>query len=66
MHARPEIRQHLLAAKMKRWALIGTYPSAHANYPPSRARRNFSRLFARYPEIARRLGMTALSAYPPA
>jgi hypothetical protein len=64
MRARPEVRQHLLAAKMKRWALIGRNPSAFPNCPASRARRNFSRLVAKYPELAERLGLTPLSAYP--
>ena len=65
MHARPQLRQHLLARKMQRWALIGRHPSAYPNIPPERARRNFSRLLAKYPQIAERLGLTPLSAYPP-
>jgi hypothetical protein len=65
MRGRPQVRQHLLAAKMKRWALIGRNPSAFPNCPASRARRNFSRLFTKYPELAERLGLTPLSAYPP-
>ena len=64
MHARPEIRERLLAKKMQRWALIGSYPSAYPNCSASRARRNFSRLLAKYPEIAKRLRLTLLSAYP--
>jgi hypothetical protein len=65
MRARPELRNHLLAKKMQRWALIGRHPSAFPNCPASRARRNFSRLLAKYPKIAERLGLTVLSAYPP-
>jgi hypothetical protein len=65
LNARPQIREHLLARKMNRWALIGRHPSAFPNCPASRARRNFSRLFAKYPQIAERLGLTPLSAYPP-
>ena len=64
MRARPQIRERLLAAKMKRWALIGRNPSVFPNCPASRARRNFSRLLAKYPEIAKRLHLDALSAYP--
>jgi hypothetical protein len=64
LHARPQIREHLLAKKMQRWALIGRYPSAYPNISPARARRNFSRLLAKYPRIAQRLGLDALSAYP--
>jgi hypothetical protein len=65
MHARPEIQERLVAAKLKRWAIIGRCPSAYPNSSLSRARRNYARLAARYPELARRLGMDALSAYPP-
>jgi hypothetical protein len=65
MRARPVLRQHLLARKMQRWALIGRHPSAFPNCPASRARRNFARLLAKYPQIAERLGLTPLSAYPP-
>jgi hypothetical protein len=65
MRANPPLREHLLATKLKRWASIGRCPTAYPNCSPSRARRNFSRLMTRYPELARRLGMNALSAYPP-
>jgi hypothetical protein len=33
--------------------------------PPSRARKNYWRLYARYPEIAAKLGLTVLSVYDP-
>jgi hypothetical protein len=64
MHARPEIREILIAQKMKRWALIGKNPHAYPNCTASRARRNYARLFARNEPLARRLGLTPLSAYP--
>ncbi len=65
MHARPEVREILIAGKLRRWALIGQHPHAYPNCSPTRARRNFSRLFSRYQQIAQRLGMTPFSAYPP-
>jgi hypothetical protein len=65
MHARPQIREHLLARAMQKWALMGRHPSAFPNCPASRARRNFSRLLTKYPHIAQRLGLDTLSAYPP-
>jgi hypothetical protein len=65
MRAKLPLREHLLATKMKKWAIIGRCPSAYPNSSLSRARRNYARLVARYPELARRLGMTAISAYPP-
>jgi hypothetical protein len=65
MRAKPQLREHLLAAKMKRWASIGRCPGAYPNCPPSRARRNYARLLAKYPEIAKRLHLDVVSAYPP-
>jgi len=65
MHARPEVKELLISRKMTRWALIGRNPHAYPSVSPSRARRNFSRLCSRYPQIAQRLGMTVTSAYPP-
>jgi hypothetical protein len=64
MNARPEVQQILIAQKLWHWALIGRNPTAFPNCSASRARRNFSRLYVRYPEIARKLRMTAVSAYP--
>lgn len=63
MHARPEIREILISKKLKRWALIAQFPGIHPTCHPSRARKNFWRLCARYPEIAKRLGLTAASLY---
>jgi hypothetical protein len=65
MRAKPVLRQHLLSIAMQRWAMIGRHPSAYPACPVSRARRNFSRLYARYPQIAKNLKLTVLSAYPP-
>jgi hypothetical protein len=65
MHARLQIREHLLARRMNRWALIGRYPSGHPNTSVARARRNFARLFGKYPHIAQRLGLDVLSPFPP-
>jgi hypothetical protein len=45
--------------------LIGRYPSAYPNISPERARRNFSRLLTKYPELAARLSLDVLSPYPP-
>ena len=65
MRARPEVRERILCAKLRRWALIGSSPHAYPNCSVSRARRNYARLFARHDELARRLGLTLVSAYPP-
>jgi hypothetical protein len=65
MRARPKLREHLLARSMQKWALIGRYSSGHPNTSVAGARRNFARLLAKYPHVAERLGLDALSAYPP-
>jgi hypothetical protein len=65
MHARPEIREILIAKKLKRWALIARYPAIQPGCPPARARRNFHRLCDRHPQIAQKLGLSATSVYTP-
>ena len=65
MNARPQIREILIARKLKRWALIGQHPFVDPTCSPARARRNFARLLARHPEIARRLNLGVASPYPP-
>ena len=64
MHARPEIRERLLCSKLWRWARIGSNPHLYSNCSASRARRNYAKLFARYPDLARRMNLTIASAYP--
>jgi hypothetical protein len=65
MRARPEVREILISHKLQRWSLIAQHPHAYPNCSPSRARRNFLKLLARYPEIAQRLHLDLSSAYPP-
>ena len=63
MHARPKVREVIVAKKMKRWALISKFPVIDRSCPPSRARKNFWRLQGRYPELAARLGLNENSLY---
>jgi hypothetical protein len=65
MNARKEIRDILIAQKMRRWSMIARNPFVKPTCPPARARKNFWRLCHTYPEIAARLGLTATSVYPP-
>lgn len=65
MRARPEVKRILISHKLRKWASIGRCPSAYGSCSPTRARRNYARLFARHEELARRLGLTPVSAYPP-
>jgi hypothetical protein len=63
VHARREIREVLLMKKMRRWQAVATCPLLDRSCPPARARKNFWRLYKKYPEIAARLGLTATSVY---
>lgn len=65
MRARPEVRDILIAHKLRYWSLRAQYPTAFPNCSAFRARRNVLRLLAKYPQIGKRLGLTVLSAYPP-
>jgi hypothetical protein len=64
MRARPEIRERLLAKKLQKWALIGSHPTAFPSCSASRARKNYSRLLAKYPDLGRKLNLGIASAYP--
>ena len=61
MRARPEVRDGLIAFKIKRWKTIALNPSAFDGYSVSQARKNYWRLCARYPEVMKRLGLSELS-----
>jgi len=65
MHARPEIREILIARKLRRWLLIARNPAVYPACAPARARRNFWRLVVKYPQIAATLGLSATSVYTP-
>jgi hypothetical protein len=64
MRARPEVKEILISHKLRRWSMIAQHPFVDPACEPSKARRNFLRLLARYPEAARRLNLTVASAYP--
>jgi hypothetical protein len=65
MRARPEVKRILISQKLRKWSMIAQHPFVDPTCTPSRARRNFLRLLARYPDAARRLNLTVASAYPP-
>jgi hypothetical protein len=65
MRARPEIRDILIAKKLKRWLLIAQHPFVDRSCPPARARRNYQRLFAKHSELAKRLGLSITGVYTP-
>ena len=65
MRARPEIRERILCAKLRRWARIGSSPHLYPNCSVSNARRNYAKLYARHGDLAQRLNLSVASAYPP-
>jgi hypothetical protein len=62
-YARPQIREKLIEQKMLRWRRIAKYSRLDSTCLPARARRNYWRLCARYPELMRRMGLSELSVY---
>jgi hypothetical protein len=63
VNGRPHIREKLIERKLLRWNRIAQWYPLDPRCPPARARKNYWRLCARYPEIMRRLGLTELSVY---
>jgi len=62
MNCRPEIRDYLLAARMRRWLEIIRCPLLDTTVPRWKARRNYWALVRRYPQLAARIGYTAALA----
>ena len=63
MNARPEVKQILIAKRMKRWHSIARYPLFDPKCKPARARRNAMRLMKKYPMIAEALKIDVVSLY---
>jgi hypothetical protein len=63
MNARPEIREHLIAERMRHWLMIARHPFVGKGCPKWRARKNFWALQKCHPELAKRLGLTAASVF---
>ena len=66
MNAREQIREHLLAIRMKYWLDIARCPIVNTRVPTWRARKNFWSLCRKHPKIAARLGYSeALIIFSP-
>src|SRR5437016_8153220 len=65
MNARKEIRDYLLASRMKHWLQIARCPLVNLRCPTWRARKNYWALQRRYPELAKQLGLTETSVFDP-
>src|SRR5438552_17839392 len=64
MNARKEIRDHLIAAHMKRWLDIARCPIMNTRVPTWKARKNFWSLCRKHPELTARLGYTEALIIP--
>jgi hypothetical protein len=64
MNARKEIRDYLLASRMKVWLDIARWPIINTKIPTWRARKNFWALVRKYPEIAACLGYSEALIIP--
>jgi hypothetical protein len=63
MHARPEVKEILIARKLLRWSAIAKCPLIDLRCPTARARKNYQRLFYRYRELAEKIGLHEFSAF---
>jgi hypothetical protein len=63
MNARQPVREILLGKMMLKWVLRSKYPFMDRSCTPARARKNYGRLFDKYPEIAVQLGLNEWSAF---
>jgi hypothetical protein len=63
MNARPQVKEILIAKKMRRWWLVSHCRLIDPACPPWRARKNYQRLCSRYPQIMQRLGLDEFSAF---
>jgi len=63
MNCREQIREYLIAEKMRYWLMIARTPFIKPNIPKWRARKNFWALQRRYPDLAKRLGLTEVSVF---
>lgn len=63
MNARQTIREHLIAERMRYWLMIARTPLMNPKCPRWRARKNFWALQKRYPDLAKRIGLTEVSVF---
>jgi hypothetical protein len=66
MNARLQVREHLLARKIKPFGTYREIPfGPHERVSCEGAEKLREALFAKCPQIAERLGLTMLSSFPP-
>jgi hypothetical protein len=57
------VKEILLSKMMQKWVLIAQHPQVYPHFPPARARKNYARLFDKYPELAEKIGLHEFSAF---
>jgi len=65
MHARKQVRDILIAQKMRRWCAVAKCPLLDRRCPAWRARKNYWHLWRKYPDIAARLALEEMSVFTP-
>ena len=63
MNARPSIREYLVLARLRRWLDIVHHPRLKPTCHVWRARKNALRLIRRYPDLARKIGISETSVF---
>jgi hypothetical protein len=63
MNAGNDIREHLIAERMCHWLGVCRVPLLDIKCPTWRARKNFWALQKRYPDLAKRLGLSKVSVF---
>ena len=63
MNARLPVKEILVARKLQRWSMIARHDYIEPSFPRARARKNYWRLFHRYPEVAQKIGLHEFSVY---
>lgn len=57
MNARKIVREAMIRKKILHWKSAALNPSHYGDIPSSRAKKNYWRLCARYPDIMMQLGL---------
>jgi len=63
MHASPQVRDVILANKMRHWLGVIRQPLSDKRCSTSRARRNFLKLVRKHRSLAASLGLSEMSAF---
>ena len=63
MHARPTVRDAILAAKMRRWLALIRQPLLSRKHTTTQARRNYLKLVRRHESLATAHNLTEQAAF---